>query len=68
MDMMPRLLPNELNELIDPDGGFLCLSSHWRPKPGDPDPEMPGEKMPVRQWAALRPLLPPQARLAAYLP
>jgi hypothetical protein len=58
MDMMPRLLPNELNELIDPDGGFLCLSSHWRPKPGDPDPEMPGEKMSMASYIPCAPVEP----------
>jgi hypothetical protein len=50
MDMMPRLLPNELNELIDPDGGFLCLTSHWRPKAGAPNPEMPGEKLSMSSY------------------
>jgi hypothetical protein len=43
--MDPPVLPSELNFLINPYGGFLCLSAHWRPKPGDPDPERPGEKM-----------------------
>jgi hypothetical protein len=41
----PPVVPDAVARLIDPDGGFLCLSSHWRPKPDDPDPDMPGEKL-----------------------
>ncbi len=29
---------------VDPDGGLLCLSAHWRANPADPDPDMPGPK------------------------
>jgi SEC-C motif len=50
MDMMPPLLPDELNALVDPDGGFLCLTCHWRPKLGAPDPEMPGEKLSMSSY------------------
>jgi hypothetical protein len=28
----------------DPDTGMLCMVVYWRPRPTDPDPEMPGEK------------------------
>ena len=40
---------------IDPNGGFLCVSIHWRPDPGKPDPEMPGQKM---STASYLPTLP----------
>jgi hypothetical protein len=29
---------------IDANMGYLCLWSHWRPDPDQPDPEMPGLK------------------------
>ncbi len=58
--MQPPILPDKLNHLIDPDGGFLCLSSHWRPKPGDPNPEKPGEKLSMSSYI---PALPADACL-----
>ena len=30
---------------LDPDGGVLVHTTCWRPRPGDPDPEHPGEKV-----------------------
>jgi hypothetical protein len=56
--MTPRLLPDELDVLIDPDGGFLCLTSHWRPNPRDPDPEMPGEKISMSSYLPCSPSAP----------
>jgi len=53
--MQPPILPKELNYLIDPDGGFLCLSSHWRPKPGDPNPQRPGEKLSMSSYIPAAP-------------
>jgi hypothetical protein len=53
--MLPRVLPDELNELIDPYGGFLCLSSHWRPKSGDPNPDRPGEKLSMSSYSPSSP-------------
>jgi len=41
----PPVLPSELNFLINPNGGFLCLGAHWRPRLGDPDPQRPREKI-----------------------
>ena len=30
---------------LDPNGGVLVHTTCWRPRPGDPDPERPGEKV-----------------------
>ena len=30
---------------MDPDDGVLSLATFWRPRPHDPNPEMPGEKV-----------------------
>lgn len=30
---------------LDPDGGVLVHMTCWRPRPGDPNPEFPGEKV-----------------------
>jgi hypothetical protein len=30
---------------LDPNGGVLAHLTCWRPRPGDPDPEQPGEKL-----------------------
>lgn len=37
-------LVHDLNNL-DPNGGVLSRMTCWRPRPGDPDPEYPGEKV-----------------------
>jgi SEC-C motif len=37
-------LPDSVKSL-DPDTGLLCITVYWRPRPDDPDPEMPGEKL-----------------------
>jgi len=34
---------NDIHRL-DPNGGVLVYTTCWRPRPGDPDPEQPGEK------------------------
>ncbi|MGH9846713.1 MAG: SEC-C metal-binding domain-containing protein [Blastocatellia bacterium] len=36
---------NALRDVINVNAGFLCWSSHWRPNPDDPDPDMPGQKL-----------------------
>jgi hypothetical protein len=42
---MPFTIPSsELINLPNPNSGMLCYSVYWRPRPTDPDPEMPGEK------------------------
>ncbi len=40
---------------VDPDGGFLCLSTHWRANPADPDPDMPGQKQSMLTYIPLQP-------------
>lgn len=30
---------------VDPDSGVLVVTTYWRPRPQDPDPERPGEKL-----------------------
>ena len=30
---------------LDPNGGVLAHLTCWRPRPGDPNPEQPGEKL-----------------------
>lgn len=51
----PPYLPPEFAGMIDPNGGFLCLSMHWRPKLGDPNPDMPGEKLSMSSYIPLSP-------------
>jgi hypothetical protein len=41
--------------MIDPDGGFLCLSVHWRPDPQAADPEMPGHKLSMSSYIPVFP-------------
>ena len=36
--------PADLSQ-VDPDDGVLSLATFWRPRPHDPKPEMPGEKV-----------------------
>ncbi len=52
---LPPTLPPELSGLIDPDGGFLCLTIHWRPNPDDPDPDMPGHKLSMSSYIPVSP-------------
>jgi hypothetical protein len=54
----PPTVPPELSGLIDPDGGFLCMTTHWRPNPQDPDPEMPGQKMSMSSYIPVLPTQP----------
>jgi hypothetical protein len=39
---------------LDLNGGFLCLSSHWRPNPNDPNPDMPGQKLSMSSYIPVR--------------
>jgi hypothetical protein len=32
---------------LDPDGGVLVHTTCWRPRPGDPNPEQPGERVSI---------------------
>jgi hypothetical protein len=54
----PPTVPPELVGLIDPDAGFLCMTSHWRPNPQDPDPDMPGEKLSISSYIPVLPMEP----------
>ncbi len=49
------MLPSTYNASIDPNGGFLCVSMHWRPEPGAVDPEMPGQKMSLALYMPTEP-------------
>jgi len=40
---------------INANGGFLCLSTHWRPNPSDIDPDMPGQKIVMNSYIPLQP-------------
>lgn len=53
--VLPPELPSELGGLIDPDGGFLAVTTHWRPNPEDPDPDMPGQKMTMTSYIPVSP-------------
>ncbi len=41
---MSHLLENAPRTSVDPNRGFLCLWTYWRPNPDQPNPEMPGIK------------------------
>jgi len=49
----PRLDPGALAGMIDPNRGFLCMTSHWRPDPKAADPEMPGQKLSMSSYIPL---------------
>jgi SEC-C motif-containing protein len=35
---------------LDPNGGVLVSTTYWRPRPGDPNPEQPGEKLSILSY------------------
>ena len=39
---------------IDPNSGFMCISSHWCPDPNAPDPETPGQKLQMASYIPVR--------------
>lgn len=51
---MSKMLIRDLSK-VDTNGGFLCLSVHWRPNPNDPDPDRPGQKLSMLGYIPLRP-------------
>lgn len=51
-------LPTPLSGPIDPNGGFLCMTVHWRPSFGAPDLEMPGEKLSMSLYLRHSPAAP----------
>jgi len=56
----PPNLPSAFEGVVDPNGGFLCMSSHWRPDPEADDPEWPGHKLSMSSYI---PALPREACL-----
>jgi hypothetical protein len=52
---LPPTLPPEVSGLVDPEGGFLCMTVHWRPNPKGSDPDMPGEKMSMVSYIPVLP-------------
>lgn len=44
MDVFDALAGPDLSSL-DPRGGVLVVTTYWRPRSGDPNPEQPGEKL-----------------------
>jgi hypothetical protein len=46
MNTFDALKTYNLNNL-DPRGGIIVYSVHWRPRAGDPHPEFPGEKISI---------------------
>ncbi|SRR6266702_1643533 len=35
---------------LDPNGGVLVRTTYWRPRPRDPNPEQPGEKLSILSY------------------
>ena len=59
MDVIDPLMVYNLRDL-DPRGGVLVSATYWRPRSGDPNPELPGEKMSIQRYlpTAARDLCP----------
>lgn len=49
MDMFDALAGSDLRSL-DPSGGVLVITTYWRPRAGDPNPEQPGEKLSILSY------------------
>lgn len=49
MDMFDTSMGHDLLSL-DPNGGVLVCTMYWRPRPGDPNPEQPGEKLSILSY------------------
>ena len=49
MDMLDALPGSDLRSL-DPSGGVLVITTYWRPRAGDPNPEQPGEKLSILSY------------------
>lgn len=52
MSTLPPTIPPES---VDPDAGFLCMTTPWRPNPTDPDPNMPGQKLSMAGYLSVLP-------------
>jgi len=35
---------------LDPNGGVLVSTTYWRPRPGDRNPEQPGERLSILSY------------------
>jgi hypothetical protein len=49
MDMFDALTGSDLRSL-DPSAGVLVITTYWRPRAGDPNPEQPGEKLSILSY------------------
>jgi len=49
MDMFDALAGSDLHSL-DPSGGVVVVTTYWRPRSGDPNPERPGEKLSILSY------------------
>jgi len=49
MDAFDALAGPDLHSL-DPSGGVLVVTTYWRPRSGDPNPEQPGEKLSILSY------------------
>lgn len=49
MDMFDALAGSDLHSL-DPSGGVVVVTTYWRPRSGDPNPEQPGEKLSILSY------------------
>ncbi len=49
MDIFDTLAGPDLRSL-DPSGGVLVVTTYWRPRAGDPNPEQPGEKLSILSY------------------
>lgn len=45
--------PNIDVKKLNPNKGVLYLAAYWRPRPDDPDPDMPGEKIQITSYLPL---------------
>jgi SEC-C motif len=49
MDMFDARACSDLRSL-DQSGGVLVITTYWRPRAGDPNPEQPGEKLSILSY------------------
>lgn len=49
MNIFDALAGPDLSSL-DPSGGVLVITTYWRPRSGDPNPEQPGEKLSILSY------------------
>lgn len=47
--------PSISPDVTDPYGGFLSMTTYWRPNPEDPDPRVPGQKTAMAIYLPVRP-------------